>query len=125
MRSRIRHTTFSLSGPIVNLNCTIIQKACGARPLELIASKLLGFSNQWVKIHQWIGIMIEGNQLNEKCVGQFLATFYFGESNPLNSAEVAGSVIDWVDRGLPPFDTLTCEKIKSKLKQDGIDLDAS
>ena len=69
--------------------------------------------------------MIEGNQLNEKCVGQFLATFYFGESNPLNSAEVAGSVIDWVDRGLPPFDTLTCEKIKSKLKQDGIDLDAS
>lgn len=98
------------------------QKACGNRPLELISSKLLGFSNQWIKIHQWLGLMVEGEKVNEDGIKKFLATFYFGESNPLNSTSIAGKVIDWVDRGLPEMDTFTCRKIKDELLKVGIDL---
>jgi pimeloyl-ACP methyl ester carboxylesterase len=99
------------------------EKACGLRVLSPLVDSLLGFSDQWVTIHEWIGVMDHlDTGISQDGIARFLATFYFGASNPLNVKAWAGAVIDWVDRNVPPIDAEHCEKIQADLAANGINL---
>lgn len=101
------------------------QTLCGYQILEVIAEDLLGFTDYWLTLHDWIGLMATSKGLNNEGITRFLATFAFGEGNPLDSERWADLVIGWVDRDVPPFDTYHCQMIQKDLLAQGVDLSQS
>ncbi len=99
------------------------QTSCGQSIIEIIASSLLGFNDQWLTIHQWIHLMSPAAGPSDTGIGRFLATFYFSTSNPLNSKRWANRVIGWVDRNVPSFDGFQCKRIREDLRAEGLELD--
>jgi pimeloyl-ACP methyl ester carboxylesterase len=99
-------------------------KACGHEVLDSVNS-LLGFSESWLSLHQWVGLMVPDSEVSNANVGRYMATFYFDEddSNPLNNKNIAQSVISWTDRNMVSGNPEECYKIKNELKTEGIDLD--
>ncbi|MBC7457783.1 MAG: alpha/beta fold hydrolase, partial [Bdellovibrionaceae bacterium] len=99
------------------------QKSCGYQVLEIIAANMLGFSDQWITIHKWLGLLVDGNQVSQDGIGYFLNTFYFSTGTGSGkSKSIAGKVISWVDRNLPPLDTATCNQIQNDLLKNNIDV---
>lgn len=98
-------------------------KRCGLAaisPLTLV----IGFSNNWLLMHQWLGIMAPGKDVSDDGIARYLAVYAFGGiADPGNSKNVAGIVIDYVDRNVAPMNTANCEKIRVELLPKGIDLD--
>ncbi len=93
------------------------EKACGHEVLESLNS-LLGFSDSWISLHQWVGIMVKNETIVDEEIGRYLATFYFDEdnSNPLNIKNWASQVIAWVDRNVEGTSGYNCQKIRNDLQ---------
>jgi pimeloyl-ACP methyl ester carboxylesterase len=106
-------------------NPDLTMKICGADVLEIFTSHLLGFADQWIKIHLWMQKIAPEAQISESDLEKFVATFYFVDNNPLNSKKWAQKVIGWVDRNVVVTDSYNCLKIKADLKKQGIDLNNS
>ena len=99
---------------------TNIKRACGYEILIPLTS-FIGFTDQWLTIHQWLGIMVPASGVSEAGIQRFLKIYEFGSAaNPANSKGWAGAVIDYVDRNLP-FG-FRCEQIRNDILPSGIDL---
>jgi len=94
------------------------QKICGYYILQLIPSKILGFNNDWPRLHQWIQIMVQNGDVRDEGIQLFLKTLYFAPNNPNNNKNWAMSVIDWSDRNVPPLGPYYCTKIKNDLEKE-------
>jgi pimeloyl-ACP methyl ester carboxylesterase len=97
-------------------------KICGLGVLNPFTD-LIGFTDNWLSIHQWIGLMAPAGEISEPSINRFLAIYGFGTGNPNNLKGWAGAVIDYVDRNVPPEDTTHCEQIRTDLATTGINLD--
>jgi hypothetical protein len=100
------------------------EKACGHDLLDSI-NTLLGFSESWLSLHQWIGLMVPNNEVSNTNVARYMAVFYFDEddSNPLNNKNLAHAVISWTDRNNAGVTAENCFKIKNELNSEGVDLE--
>jgi pimeloyl-ACP methyl ester carboxylesterase len=95
---------------------------CGYAVLNPLTN-FLGFTDNWLLIHQWVGIMAPGGIPSDPGLARFLAVYAFSaQANPENNKDWAGSVINYVDRNVPPLDSAHCEKIRTDLATVGIDL---
>lgn len=104
------------------------QKVCGHEILQVFASSLLGFNDQWEPMHQWILHIVTGRQntISEEDLQRFIAVFIFSKNNPLNVKKWASTVIGWVDRNVVVANPYNCQKIRTDLMQEeNIDLNRS
>lgn len=101
-------------------------EACGHTVLESFNS-LVGFSESWLSLHQWVGIMVKDDKVSDEDIGRYLAAFYFDvdNSNPLNVKSWAHQVISWVDRNVEGMSGYNCQKIRNDLGKEGIDLNGA
>ena len=97
--------------------------ACG-QSLFGSLNTLLGFSESWLALHQWIGVMVPEAEVSSAQVARFMSVFYFDEddSNPLNNKNYASAVISWVDRNVESMSVKNCNRIKTELSSEGINL---
>lgn len=100
------------------------EKACGHELLDSL-NTLLGFSESWLSLHQWIGLMVPNSEVSNANIARYMAAFYFDEddSNPLNNKNLAHSVISWTDRNVASGTAENCYKIKTELSAEGVDLE--
>lgn len=99
------------------------QVRCGLEVIDEIAGDMLGFTDQWLTIHGWIGRMVQSNGISEEGINQFLATFAFSAANPLGTTGWADRVISYADRDVPGLTPATCEKIQADLAAQGVKLE--
>jgi pimeloyl-ACP methyl ester carboxylesterase len=101
------------------------ETACGHELLDSL-NMLLGFSESWLSLHQWIGLMVPSNEVSNTEVARYMAALYFDEddSNPLNNKNLSSAVIAWTDRNVANGSEENCYKIKTELNAEGIDLEA-
>ena len=95
--------------------------ACGYDVLDSF-NDMLGFTDEWLSIHQWVGAMVTPSGVSSDAIALFLSMNYFSPANPLGSQAIAMQVINWVDRGVPSFDFAHCTQIQTDLMAHGIDL---
>jgi len=100
------------------------RKMCGRAVTDLLVSELLPFTNSWIAMHEWLGIMVPEKEMSKAGLQLFLATFEFVPTDPANSTSTARYVIDWVDRDVPRSDTFHCRQARDQLRTEkNIDID--
>lgn len=95
-------------------------EACGHELLETF-NGMLGFTDEWLNLHKWIGIMVRDSGVSDEEVGRYLAAFYFEETKRPRTR--ASSVIAWVDRNVVGGTPYYCHKARTDLIAEGIDFD--
>ncbi len=96
------------------------KRICGFSVLKPL-TRLIGFSDQWLKIHQWLGIMVPDAGVSVFGIARFLKNSPSVEGTRLKAW--AESVIGYVDRGVPPLDLEQCRRIQNDLRSNGIYLE--
>lgn len=94
-------------------------QVCGHSIVELFAGHLLGFTDQWPIMHQWIELLVDRRgQVDEEQLERFIATFVFSRHNPLNTTNWANLAIGWVDRNVAVPDPYNCQRIQADLLRE-------
>ena len=109
------YLTLSLCGQ--NTNGT--EEVCGFAILQPFTN-LLGFTDTWLQIHDWLGIMAPGNSVSDAGILRFLNTYVFSSAVNPNQKGWAAAVIDYTDRNLPTGSV--CAQARNDLLPTGVDL---
>lgn len=81
--------------------------------------KLLGFTEQWLRLHIELNLLVRNGALDDRRMQEFLNQEVFVPPTPGHSTGVALSVIGWTDRNVAPTNMQTCPKVYFTLGQEG------
>ena len=89
---------------------------CVYQVLNYMASKWLGFSDSWPKIHLWVQQLLNADKtLNTAALINFQKNYLINASNPKNLTGLAGLVLEFADRNVSPLDKFHCLQIANDL----------
>jgi pimeloyl-ACP methyl ester carboxylesterase len=94
---------------------------CGYEAIDSFAS-WIGFTDNWLSIHQWISAMVSPAGVQPQAVADFAALNGFEKKDPRGSSHDAFATIDWVDRGVTTRGFNSCEEARKTLLAQGFDL---
>jgi pimeloyl-ACP methyl ester carboxylesterase len=95
-------------------------EACGYEILYSVYG-LLGFSNHWLELHQWIATLVDEKGINKEGISFYLSTINDYTSFEVSDSPFIGGVLSWVDRNTVSGG-IYCQKLATDLLTKKVDL---